>query len=99
MRLFRAVGPEELADIRLSHRLCNPPGIDVKYFTLSEAEAIWFAQQAVAAFGDPPYAIIEVRIEIDLTCVATVDRGISVIVLSSNELFGLVPRIVRLNIC
>lgn len=99
MRLYRAVGPDELADISLFGRLFNPPGIDVKYFTLSEAEAVWYARQAVAAFGDPPYTIIETGIGINLTCVATVDQGISVIVLSSNELVGLVPRIVRSNVC
>lgn len=99
MRLYRAVGPAELADIRQFGRLFNPPGIDVRYFTLGEAEAVWYARQAVAAFGDPPYTIIDVRIGIVLTCVATVDQGVSVIVLSSNELVGLVPRIVRSNVC
>ncbi|GGY85912.1 hypothetical protein ACFFTM_16915 [Pseudoduganella plicata] len=80
MRLFRAVRPDELADIRLFHRLRNPNGIDVKYFTLSEAEAVWYARQAVAAFGDPPYAIVAVESGVDFTPMLFVDRGVRVVV-------------------
>lgn len=98
MKLYRAVGPDELADIRLFHRLRNPDGIDVKYFTLSEAEAVWYARQAVIAFGDPLYTIIAVEIGVDFTPVLFVDRGVSVVVLNSKGLVGLQPWVVRSNV-
>ena len=98
MKLYRAVGPDELADIRLFHRLRNPDGSEVKYFTLSEAEAVWYARQAVAAFGDPPYAIVAVEIGVDFTPVLFVDRGVSVVVLNSKGLVGLQPWVVRSNV-
>ncbi|WEF35479.1 hypothetical protein [Pseudoduganella chitinolytica] len=98
MKLYRAVGPDELADLRLFHRLRNPDGILVKYFTLSEDEAVWYARQAVHAFGDPPYAIITLEIGVDLTSAAHVDRGIRVVVLGSERLAGLQPWVVRTQV-
>ncbi|AXA91684.1 hypothetical protein [Massilia sp. YMA4] len=98
MKLYRAVGPDELADLRLFHRLRNPDGVVVKYFTLSEDEAVWFARQACAAFGDPPYAIIRVEIGVDCIPVAHVDRGVSVVLLNSRQLAGLVPVVIRSHV-
>jgi hypothetical protein len=96
--LFRAIGPDELADIRLFHRLRNPDGLDVKYFTLSEEEAVWYARQAVAAFGDPPYAIVAVEIGVGFTPVLFVNRGVSVVVLDSKSLVRLLPWVARSNV-
>ncbi|WUR15001.1 hypothetical protein E7V67_007805 [[Empedobacter] haloabium] len=98
MKLYRAVGADELADLRLFHRLRNPDGIVVKYFTLSEDEAVWFARQASAAFGAPPYAIIRVEIGVDCIPVAHVDRGVSVVLLNSRQLAGLTPVVIRSNV-
>lgn len=96
--LFRAVAPGELADIRRLGCLRNPPGILVKYFALTETEAAWFARQAVAAFGDPPYAIIEVKSVVSYLPKISVDRGIRIVVLDDNDLAGLKPRIIRYNV-
>ncbi|GGC21965.1 hypothetical protein [Pseudoduganella buxea] len=96
--LFRAVGPDELADIRRLGYLRNPPGIVVKYFAVTRAQAIWFARQAVAAFGDPPYAIIQVETVVSYLPKISVDRGIRIVVLDDNDLAGLKPRIIRYNV-
>src|SRR5436309_3646246 len=60
--LYRAVGPAELADIQANGILRNLGSAEGKYFTTSAEAASSYAKQAVSAFGDPPYTLIQPRV-------------------------------------
>ena len=95
VHLYRAVRPAELADIYRYGCLRTPPGITVKYFTLSWLEAIRYADLAQTAFKDGPYTVVCVRVGVDYPTEAegVVDRGIRAVLLSTAQLDGLVPEI------
>lgn len=92
--LYRAVKPDELADILANNAFRNLGSAEGKYFTTTAAEAASYAKQAMAAFGDPPYTIIRTQAPystfLGLTPV-TVDRGITAWVIPNDRLPGLVP--------
>ena len=55
LRLFRAVRPDELADIRRLGHFANPAGLETKYFATSRTGAEAYARLAQASYGDGPY--------------------------------------------
>ena len=94
--LFRAVGPDELADIYATNALRNLGSAEGKYFTTSAVEAAAYAKQAVKAFGDQPYTIIRTDVPNGIfrsLSPAVVDRGIPAWVIPTDRLPGLVPRV------
>ena len=94
--LFRAVGPDELADIQSTGALRSIAGLEGKYFTTSAEAASSYARQAVRAFGDPPYTIIRVNVSNDIfrgLTPATVDGGIPAWVIPNSRLPGLTPQV------
>ncbi|WP_157966674.1 hypothetical protein, partial [Fastidiosibacter lacustris] len=97
--VFRAVKPDELADIRKTGALNNLPGLEGKYFTTSAESAASYAKQAVKAFGDPPYTIVKSQVPRSVLnqpgISATVDRGIPACVLPNKNLPGLVPQVLN----
>jgi hypothetical protein len=72
-------------------------GSQGKYFTTDPASAASYAQQAVRAFGDPPYTMISTEVPNSILQLpgiqAEVDRGIPAFVIPNEELPGLVPTI------
>jgi len=87
--LYRAVKPEELADIAASGALRNPVGNEVKYFSTTAEGAASYAQQAGRAFGDGPYVIIKTEVPAHLVTPemrAVVDRGIQTVVVPTEVL-------------
>ena len=63
INLFRAVKPDELAQILQTNAFENPYGIINKYFTTSFADAQKYGLAAEKAFGDPPYSIVQTTIQ------------------------------------
>jgi hypothetical protein len=95
--LYRAVGPDELADIQLVGALRNFGSAEGKYFTTSAEAAASYAKQAVKGFGDAPYTLIETRVPVSIfegLVPATVDSGIPAWVIPTSQLRGLIPKVV-----
>lgn len=95
--LFRAVMEEEFHQIQSENTFKNPEGIETKYFAKSEDHASYYARLAFGRFGDDsPYYIIEVEISNSLTYDSLiVDQEIETVVLTTDQLFGLVPQILK----
>jgi hypothetical protein len=95
VELYRAVKPDELADIERIGGFQSLPGLEGKYFTTSPSAASSYARQAVQGFGDPPYTIVSTQVPkqvLDIPGIsATVDRGIPAFVLPNDTLPGLQP--------
>lgn len=94
--LYRAVGPDELADITATGAFRNLGSAEGKYFTTSAENASWYAKQAVAGFGDAPYTIVQTQVPNSVLgglSSATVDRGVPAWVLPNNRLPGLTPTV------
>jgi RHS repeat-associated protein len=92
--LYRAVKPAELADIAEQAAFRNPVGAEVKYFSTTEAGARSYAAQAEAAFKDGPYSLVKTSIPsgaVTPGMTATVDRGISTVVVPTEKLNLLSP--------
>ena len=90
--IYRAVGPDELADIQNTGQLINRGSAEGKYFTSSAEAASDYAKQAVNAFMDPPYTIVETQIPTKLLPKpVTVDRGIPAYVIPDEVLPQLQP--------
>lgn len=89
IKLFRAVRPEELAEIEKNGKFSNPPGIEVKYFSTTPEGAQSYTSQATRAFGDGPYRIVETSIPesaITPDMQVVVDRGIPTVVVPTEVL-------------
>jgi len=88
--LYRAVGPDELADIEaIGAFRPSPFGLEGKYFTTTPEGAISYADQAVRGFGDPLYTLVETSMPTSLIrpkLGATVDRGIPSVVVPNDRL-------------
>jgi len=97
--IYRAVGPNELSDIRSTGAFNNVEGIETKYFTKSGEKASEYAKKAVSAFGDEPYTIVKAEISKNTLenpiFFAEVDGGIPAYVLPSNILVNLKPIILN----
>jgi RHS repeat-associated protein len=92
--LYRAVGPDELADINSTQALRNLGSAEGKYFTSSAEHASDYARQAVRAFGDPPYTIIRTDVPTSsLPRPVSVDGGIPAYVIPDASLPGLRPTV------
>lgn len=94
--LYRAVNPEELADIQATGQFINRGSAMGKYFSTSPQGVASYARQAVSALGDEPYAMVSTRISsgsITPIMRATVDGGISSVVVPNSMLSDLVPSI------
>lgn len=85
--LYRAVGPDELADIKKTGQLINRGSAEGKYFTNSAEHASDYAKQAVKAFGDQPYTTIKTKVPTSsLPSPTSVDRGIPAYVIPNKSL-------------
>jgi len=92
--LYRAVGPDELADINSTQALRNLGSAEGKYFTSSAEYASDYARQAVRAFKDPPYTIIRTDVPTSsLPKPGSVDGGIPAYVIPDASLPGLRPTV------
>jgi hypothetical protein len=95
--LYRAVGPDELADIRRTGQFRNLGNAEGKYFTTSAKAASDYARQAVSAFGDEPYTIVHTQISrsrlADPSIFATVDGGIPAYVVPDGSLPTMIPSV------
>ncbi|MES2996030.1 MAG: hypothetical protein V4733_04385 [Verrucomicrobiota bacterium] len=92
--LYRAVGPDELADISKTGQLINKGSAEGKYFTSSAEHASDYAQQAVRGFRDPPYTTIRTEVPTSsLPSPTSVDGGIPAFVIPNNALPGMKPTI------
>ncbi|MDD5276204.1 MAG: RHS repeat-associated core domain-containing protein, partial [Methylovulum sp.] len=98
VKLYRAVGPSELADIQATNIFRNLGSAEGKYFTTSEEAASSYAKQAVNGFGDPPYTLIQTQAPKNIfegLSPATVDRGIPAWVIPNERLPGLTPKMLN----
>jgi hypothetical protein len=94
--LYRAVKPDELADIQNTGQLINRGSAEGKYFTSSSADASDYARQAVRAFGDPPYTTIRTDVPNSLLpSPVSVDGGIPAYVIPDEALRGLRPQVLN----
>lgn len=94
--LYRAVGPDELADIQKTGQLVNRGSAEGKYFTTSAEHASSYAKQAVNAFGDTPYTIVKTKVpKSSLPSPVSVDRGIPAYVVPDKALQGLKPEVLN----
>jgi RHS repeat-associated protein len=91
--LWRAVGPDELADIKATGTLRTAAGGEGKYFSMTPEGASSYARQACKGFGDPPYTIIQTQVPNGVLQQAlskgagvVVDRGIPTVVLPAETL-------------
>lgn len=92
--LYRAVGPDELADINKTGQVINKGSAEGKYFTNSAEQASSYAKQAVNAFGDAPYTTIKVDVPTSsLPNPVSVDGGIPAYVIPNESLKGLKPQV------
>jgi RHS repeat-associated protein len=92
--LYRAVGPDELADVQNTGQLINRGSAEGKYFTTSAEHASDYAQKAVRGFGDPPYTTIRTQIPTStLPSPTSVDGGIPAFVIPNNSLPNLKPTV------
>ncbi|WP_017444194.1 RHS repeat-associated core domain-containing protein [Gayadomonas joobiniege] len=94
--LYRAVGPDELADIKDTGKLINRGSAEGKYFTTSSEHASDYAKQAVNAFKDPPYTTIKTQVPTSsLPKPVSVDGGIPAYVVPNQSLNGLKPEVLN----
>ncbi|HIE0436647.1 TPA: RHS repeat-associated core domain-containing protein, partial [Proteus mirabilis] len=97
--LYRAVGPDELNNIKQTNTFSNPPGIETKYFTTSGESASEYGKKAVLGFGDEPYTIVKTSVPKNLISdpkfYAEVDGGIPAYVLPSEIIAGLKPNVLN----
>ncbi|EOE4638715.1 RHS repeat-associated core domain-containing protein [Providencia stuartii] len=97
--LYRAVGPDELNNIKQTNAFNNPAGIETKYFTTSGEKASEYGKKAVLGFGDEPYTIVKTSVPKNLISdpkfYAEVDGGIPAYVLPSDILAGLKPNVLN----
>ena len=92
--LYRAVMPDELANIQNTGKFINRGSAEGKYFTTSAEQASDYARQAVRAFGDPPYTNVRTRIPMShLPRPDYVDGGIRTYVLPDKVLPTLKPEV------
>ncbi|MGI9279003.1 MAG: hypothetical protein ACR2PX_05150 [Endozoicomonas sp.] len=92
--LYRAVGPDELADIKKTGHFVNRGSAEGKYFTDTAEHASSYAKQAVKAFRDPPYTIVKTEVPASyLGTSIEVDGGIHAFVVPEKHLKGLRPKI------
>ncbi|MGA9866446.1 MAG: RHS repeat-associated core domain-containing protein [Acetobacteraceae bacterium] len=94
--LFRAVSPEELEDLAASGgAFRNPIGIESKYFSTSANGAVSYARQTFGTgLYEGPYTIVQTSLptnSISPLMQASVDRGISTIVVPTELLPRLTP--------
>ena len=92
--LFRAVTFAELMLLIASKSFTNPPGIEVKYFALTENGARRYAMLAEGAFGNGPFRIVATSIP-DVLVQAEdrvdVDGGIPTVTIRTELLYALSP--------
>lgn len=92
--LWRAVNPDELADIQNLGQFRNLGSAEGKYFSTTAEGAASYAKQAVQGFGDPPYTLIQTEVPYNLLSPSTlVDKNVPAIVLPNNVLRGLKPQV------
>lgn len=95
--LFRAVGPDELADIQRTGMFRNLGSAEGKYFTTDAGAASWYAREAARAYGDGPFTIVRTQAPSSVLnasgAAATVDRGIPAYVVPDNALPALRPEL------
>lgn len=92
--MYRAVGPNELADIRATKQIRNRGSAEGKYFTSSSEYASEYAKKAVSMFGDAPYTTIKTQVpRSSLPSPVSVDGGIPAYVIPDNALPGLLPSV------
>jgi hypothetical protein len=92
VKLYRAVSPEELKDIKKMGEFINRGSAEGKYFTESSASASDYAKQAVKGFGDEPYTTVSTTIKRNLLGDSTiVDGGIPAHVIPDRLLPKLKP--------
>ena len=96
LTLYRAVQPDELADIQRTGQFINRGSAEGKYFSLTGEGASSYAKQAVESFGDPPYTLVRTAIPQHVMTPAMrahVDRGIPAVVVPDHLLPSLTPTI------
>ena len=98
--LYRAVGPEELADIQKTGKFNPSPfGSEGKYFTTSGQQASTYSKEAVTKFGDAPYTIVKTQGPRSLINAAdatvTVEKGIKATVVPNQSLNQLTPEVLK----
>lgn len=94
--LWRAVKPDELADILRTGAFRNLGSAEGKYFSTTAEGAASYAKQAFYGFGDPPYTLVRTEVPNSLlrqVPISLVDRNVPAIVLPNNALSGLVPQV------
>ncbi|KEQ14091.1 hypothetical protein GZ78_26065 [Endozoicomonas numazuensis] len=92
--LYRAVGPDELADIKKTGYFVNRGSAEGKYFTDTAEHASSYARQAVKAFQDPPYTIVKTKVPVSyLGTPVEVDGGIRAFLVQEKHLKNLKPKI------
>ena len=80
--LYRAVKPEELADIQTTGQLINRGSAEGKYFSATSEGAASYARQAYYGFGDPPYTLVRTQVpagSLTSETRAVVDRGVQTV--------------------
>ncbi|MDF3983064.1 hypothetical protein P3W23_13790 [Luteibacter sp. PPL554] len=92
--LYRAVSPQELANIQETGRFVLAQGLESKYFASSSADVSKFAKMAVASFGDEAYTTVATEVPLSVVNSAeraSVDGGIDAYILNESQLQGLKP--------
>ncbi|MDF4005049.1 RHS repeat-associated core domain-containing protein [Luteibacter sp. PPL552] len=92
--LYRAVSPQELANIQETGRFVLAQGLESKYFASSSADVSKFAKMAVASFGDEAYTTVATEVPLSVLNSAeraSVDGGIDAYILNESQLQGLKP--------
>jgi len=88
--LYRAVADAEMESINATNAFSNPAGIEAKYFSTSADGAASYAKQTVGTgLYQGPYTIVKTSIPSELITdqmTATVDRGISTVVVPTEML-------------
>ena len=95
--LYRAVMPEEAADILAMARFRNVAGIENKCFAMTFAGAALYAARATAAFNDGPFTLMQTSIPsalITWPLEVSVDGGISTFVVPTAMLKRLSPPVI-----
>ena len=95
--LWRAVQPNELADILKTGAFRNLGFAEGKYFSTTAEGAASYAKQAFYGLGDAPYTLVKTEVPNSLLGqfpISLVDRNVPAIVLPNSALPGLVPRVV-----
>jgi hypothetical protein len=94
--LYRAVKPEELADIQQSGQFINRGSAEGKYFAITAEGAASYAKQAFYGFDDPAYTLIKTEIPASTLSpleIQTVDGNVPAVVVPNDSLRGLTPEI------